>query len=220
MHRSDSTPDSLRAAPSGSLETREVRWFAPGPLPDDVAKWFMANGRAKTIEKRIDSYLLTGKPDIGIKRRERSLLEVKWRTARAGTVPLLGIGIGSIEHWTKVGQPHTADGPHGPWVDVEKVVLTERHVLESDQGTATCEIEVASVSANGISAWTLAFESFGPSALRPLVLNQAVDIFAAERRRPAAFSHLADSVGYPEWLISMEAIGQDGYDTRSELHPA
>lgn len=179
----------------------------------------MANGHAKTIEERTDSYLLTGKPDIGIKRRERSLLEVKWRTARAGTVPLLGIGVGSIEHWTKVRQPHTADEPHGPWADVAKVVLTERHVLQSVQGTATCEIEVASVSTHGISAWTLGFESFGPSALRPLVLNQAMEVFAAERRRPAAFGHLADSVGYPEWLISMDAIAQDGYDTRSEFYP-
>lgn len=220
MHRSDSTPDSLRAAQSGSLETREVRWFAAGPLPDDVARWFKANGRAKTIEERTDSYLLTGEPDIGIKRRGRSLLEVKWRTARAGTVPLLGIGVGSIEHWTKVRQPHTADEPNGPWVDIEKVVLTERHVLESDQGTATCEIEVASVSAHGISAWTLAFESFGPSALRPVVLNQAMEIFAAERRRPAAFGQFEDSVGYPEWLISMDAIARNGYDTRSELNPA
>jgi hypothetical protein len=180
----------------------------------------MANGFAKTIEERTDSYLITGKPDIGIKRRERWLLEVKRRTARAGTVPLPGIGVGSVEHWTKVRQPHISDGLHGRWVDIEKVVLTERHVLESDQGTATCEIEVASVSGRGISAWTLGFESFGLSALRPAVLNQAMEIFAAERRRPAAFGHFADSVGYPEWLISMDAIAQDGYDTRSEFYPA
>lgn len=220
MYEPDQTLDRPRAATTGSLDTREVRWFAAGPLPDDVASWFMGNGRAKTIEERIDSYLLTGKPDIGIKRRERSLLEVKWRTARVGTVPLLGIGVGSVEHWTKVRQPHTADEPRGPWVDVEKVVLTERHVLESDRGTATCEIGVASVSAPGISAWTLAFESFGLSALRPVVLNQAMEIFAAERRRPAAFGQFADSVGYPEWLISMDAIARDGHDTRSRLHPA
>ncbi len=220
MHQTDPTFDPARATPFGSLETREVRWFAAGPLPGEVAEWFKSNGRATSVERRIDSYLLNGRHDLGVKRRGRTLLEVKRRTATLGTVRLAGMSAGRMERWTKAWRPDVNETPSGSWVDVEKLVLTEKHVLEAREGVGTCEVEIASVDAVGVSVWTLAFESDGPESLRSLVLDQAMEIFASESRRPAPFNQLTYSAGYPEWLDSMDFEALSRATTEGQLHPA
>jgi len=51
------------------IDTTELRWFVPGPLPADTCRWF--TGATGVPEVRCDTYLIDGDGDIGVKRRSR-----------------------------------------------------------------------------------------------------------------------------------------------------
>ena len=93
-------PAQLRRADAVSVvDTTELRWFVPGPLPPDVRGWF--TGSTGVPEERWDTYLLDGRVDIGVKRRFRETLELKVRQSLDGRVEL-GDGLGGLlEVWRK-----------------------------------------------------------------------------------------------------------------------
>ena len=81
------------------VDTTELRWFVPGPLPADIRGWF--TGSTGVAEERCDTYLLDGRGDIGVKRRFRETLELKVRQSLDERIEL-GEGLaGSLEVWRK-----------------------------------------------------------------------------------------------------------------------
>ena len=108
------------------LDTNELRWFAPGPLPADVGAWF--SGSLGVSEKRCDTYLLDGRGDIGVKRRSRQTLELKVRQSLDGRIEI-GEGLaGSLEVWRKWSPAEglVDGGSDGRWVDVCKSIVKRR----------------------------------------------------------------------------------------------
>jgi len=145
------TPGTRRGEASSVVDTTELRWFVPGPLPADIAGWF--RGSTGVSEERYDTYLLGGRRDTGVKRRFRQTLELKVRQSLEERVEL-GDGLtGPLEVWRKWSP---ADGPDdvigGPWVDVHKSVVKRRFsidgteiVFSSDLPAARpgCDVELA-----------------------------------------------------------------------------
>ena len=92
-------PGTRRDEANSVLDTTEIRWFVPGPLPADIAGWF--RGSTGVSEERYDTYLLGGRRDTGVKRRFRQTLEVKVRQSLEERVEL-GDGLtGPLEVWRK-----------------------------------------------------------------------------------------------------------------------
>jgi hypothetical protein len=185
------------------LETLEVRWFARGRLPAEVLGWFEAAVRDVEIEERVDSYLLTGRPDLGVKRRDQGPLEIKERTGVGSRVTVGGRLEARIEEWRKSIQrslPESGDR----WIDVVKNVWN--HPLRVTIGgfPAACDVELAAVEADGVEAWTLAFEASGAPKDRLVVLRSAAELFRDDTDIPSGVVGALDvEAGYPAWLLRL-----------------
>jgi hypothetical protein len=185
------------------LETLEVRWFARGKLPTEVFGWFQAVVPDLEIEERVDSYLLTGRPDLGVKRRDQGPLEVKERIRVGRRVSVGGRLEASVEVWRKSIQLAPPE-VEGRWIEVVKNVWN--HPLRITVGglTAACDIELAAVEVAAIGAWTLAFEASGPPEERLAALRSAAELFRDGAALPSGIaSALEVEAGYPAWLIEV-----------------
>ncbi len=192
------------------LDTNELRWFAPGPLPADVGAWF--SGSLGVSEKRCDTYLLDGRGDIGVKRRSRQTLELKVRQSLDGRIEI-GEGLaGSLEVWRKWSPAEglVDGGSDGRWVDVCKSIVKRRFstdgteiafFLDAQLTDAGCDVEVAEVTVGAARWWTFAFAAFGPRATRRDALVASWQALEAVTQCPELFGPLTDrAMGYPEWL--------------------
>ncbi len=192
------------------VETTELRWFVPGPLPHDIRTWF--TGSTGVIDERCDTYLLNDRVDIGVKRRGRETLELKVCQSLDQRIEL-GDGLnGSLEAWRKWSPAEVVfdDGTAGRWVDVHKSIVkrrfsidgTEIAFLSDPQVTgAGCDIEVAGVTVGIVQGWTFAFAAFGPPATRPDALLASWQSLVAATPCPEPFGPTtARAMGYPEWL--------------------
>ena len=197
------------------LDTSEVRWFAPGEIPHDVITWFAGQGGITAVEERCDTYLLSGVDGIGVKYRDRRLLEVKWRHSVGANVTLGSGLIAPVTRWLKWRPAELDDAwptPAMGAVDVLKVVLTSSfaltngsvgpHVLPGDASIPACKIELASVEVEGVAAWTLGLEASGPvEARRRMLLESwrsiAVDALPSHNGFAGRFDAAA---AYPDWL--------------------
>ena len=192
------------------LDTTELRWFVPGPLPRDIGDWFA--GSTGVSEERCDTYSLDGRCDIGVKRRFRETLELKVRQSLEGWVELGGGLAGSLEAWRKWSPAEglVEDGSDGRWVDVCKSIVKRRFLIDgteiafsSNEQTpgAGCDVEVAEVTVDNAQWWTFAFAAFGPSATRRDALGASWQQLVATTSCPELFGHRTGrSMGYPEWL--------------------
>jgi hypothetical protein len=198
-------PDALSV-----IDTTEVRWFVPGPLPADIRGWF--TGSIGVAEERCDTYLLDGRVDIGVKRRFRETLELKVRQSLDGRIEL-GDGLaGSCEAWRKWSPAEglVGDGADRRWVDVHKSVVKRRFTMDgteiafSSDSHATgagCDIEVAAVTVGDVQGWTFAFAAFGPPATRRDALLASWHGLLAAAPCPEPFGpRTGRAMGYPEWL--------------------
>jgi hypothetical protein len=111
---------SPRAAP---FDTTEVRWFADGEMPFSLAQAFSDSADAVNVEVRCDVYRVGGSLDVGVKRRDRELVEIKKRLASAGTVRLGDAVPGRIEEWRKTTP---LNGPPAYQDEAEVTSLTAR----------------------------------------------------------------------------------------------
>lgn len=188
------------------LDTIELRWFMPGPLPSDVRRWF--TGSTGVDEDRCDTYLLDGRVDTGIKRRFRQTLELKVRLSVAERIELADGVAGSLEVWRRwspaVGL--VEDRVDGRWVDVHKSIVKRRFSVDgteiafSPNPTGTgCDVEVAAVSVDKIQGWTFAFAAFGPPVTRREALAAAWQALMTDAPDAAPLG-LGRAMGYPEWL--------------------
>ena len=189
---------------SQAHQTLELRWFASGPLPVAAIEWFERSVPHIDREHRSDSYLLTGRPDLGVKRRNHGPLEVKERRGRGDSVSIGESLVAHIEEWHKrIRQGYPTAG--GRWIDVDKTVLTYRHRGPDPSSAASCDIELASVQSGELEAWTLALEAFGAPSERAGILRSA-GLFLSEARVPTALAGTLDvEGGYPAWLMQRAA---------------
>lgn len=142
--------------------TAEMRWWWPGPCPDEVVAWFAALPDALEEESRTDHYLsLPGHVATGIKARAGDQLDVKVRIGREEDVRVGDRVTGHLERWTKWQFPLATDGPGiedldgfpGSWVRASKY----RWLVE----VGACELEVGEVDVDGDVWWTIAAEATG-----------------------------------------------------------
>jgi hypothetical protein len=198
-------PDGLSV-----LDTTELRWFVPGPIPSDVDAWF--GSPTGVCEQRCDTYLFDGRDDVGIKRRSREILEVKVRQSLDGRMQL-GEGLtGQIETWRKWSPVEglVDGGADRPWVDVCKSIVKRRFNIDGtevafspvEQVTGVgCDIEVAEVTVGAVQAWSFAFAAFGPTSTRRDVLLASWQGLIAGTPCPESFGpRSTEAMGYPEWL--------------------
>jgi hypothetical protein len=122
-----------RPAGFSVVDTTELRWFVPGPLPPNVRVWF--TGLTGVAEKRCDTYLLKGRRDIGMKRRFRGTLELKVRQSLDGRIELDESLAGSLEVWRKWSPAEglVQEGTDGWWVDVHKSVVKRRFSMDGTE---------------------------------------------------------------------------------------
>ncbi len=192
------------------VDTTELRWFVPGPLPADIRGWF--TGSTGVAEVRCDSYLLDGHDDIGVKRRFRELLEVKVRRSLDGRIELGGGLAGSLEVWRKwsPAEMSVEPGDDACWVDVHKSIVKRRFSMDgteiafssgpysSDEG---CDVEVAEVTVGTVQVWTFAFAAFGPPTTRQEAVVAAWEGLLGGARCHEPFGPRSGrAMGYPEWL--------------------
>ncbi len=209
------------ATEAAVVDTTELRWFVPGPLPAEVGGWF--TGSTGVAEERCDTYLLSGRADIGVKRRFRETLELKVRQTLDGRVEL-GEGLaGSLEVWRRWSPAGglVEDGADGQWVDVCKSVVKRRFSVDGAEVAflagaqvtgAGCDVEVAEVTVGALKVWTFAFAAFGPPATRRHALIASWHGLLAAAPCPEPFGpRTGRAMGYPEWLALTGSPGTAGY---------
>ncbi len=197
------------------LDTSEVRWFATGPLPDDVVAWFARQKSIAAVEERCDTYLLRGIEGTGVKYRNQRVLEVKLCHSADANLDL-GNGLSApVLRWLKwrpaeLDATWSASGTRR--VDVHKVVLTSSfasidgsvapHALPGIASVPACKIELAAVEVGDVVAWTLGLEASGPVEARRRVLLDSWRFIAGERPPSCNGSggRLDVSAAYPDWL--------------------
>ena len=203
------------------LDTTEIRWFMPGPMPRDVTTWF--TGSTGVREQRSDTYLLDGRDDVGVKRRSKELLEVKVRQS-LDEWTRFGEGLsGQLEVWRKWSPVEglVNDSANGRWVDVCKSIVKRRFDVDGtevefwllDKITgAGCDIEVAEVTVGVVQAWTFSLEAFGPPATRRNTLHATWQALIAAEECPQSLASLSsDPMGYPEWLATAVSSPRRGW---------
>ena len=159
--------------------TTEVRWFYEGKLPDPVADWFY-HFNPVIQQPRTDYYLnFTERARVGIKLREENI-QIKTRISAFESLRyLLNVAgeaakyerwsfpvVGNEEWITLINRPDV-------WIPVKKMRRMMRFTLDGgypdqiemeESADNGCEVELSQVEVTGKAYWSLAFESFGPTA--------------------------------------------------------
>lgn len=186
------------------LETLELRWFADGEIPPSVMTWFEDTAPWVEVERRVDSYLVTGRADLGVKRRDHGRIEVKERRRIGASMTVGGRLVGRVEEWHKHVDDEYSEAA-GRWLDINKTVTTYRYRAQGAAGaTSACDVELATVEAEGTAAWTLALEASGPRPGRRATLRAAFEEFVSDSTVPSDIAAALDfEAGYPAWLIQV-----------------
>ncbi len=211
-------PVSLGAEIPSVDDTTEVRWFATGPLPAGVVRWFTGDGAYGFLERRSDCYRLDNRCDMGVKRRFQETLELKTRLAGPETFAV-GHGLaGRIEQWRRWSPADDVIdvGCNPRWVEVYKTIMKRRFDAEGDEtplsatnramtGTG-CDVEIAAVELSGRPAWTFAFAAFGPGDGHREAIRTAWSSLAPGCPWAGGFGpRVEESYGYPQWLARVTA---------------
>jgi hypothetical protein len=195
-----------------ALHTTELRWFLPGPLPEEVRRWF--TGPLGVVEERRDSYLLVGRSDTGVKYRGGETLELKVRQQVGRGLELGGGLVGRPEDWRKwtPADPLVGPSPVRRWVDVDKAILKRRFSLDGTEqvwsgrqdGGPACDIEVVDVRVDAVAMWTFALTAFGPRPTRRAALVAGWEgLTAATSGHAPSGLTAARALSYPEWLAGV-----------------
>ena len=192
------------------LDTTELRWSFPGPLPSGVRDWFTHS--PGVTEQRCDTYVLDGRCDVGVKRRFGEMLELKVRQSLDGWIDL-GEGLaGSLEVWRKWSPAEDlVDGVvDGPWVDVHKSIVKRRFSVDGTEiafspdpleTAAGCDVEIVEVTVGRLHAWMFAFAAFGPPATRHASLFASwLGLVATSPYPVPSELRTGRAMSYPQWL--------------------
>ena len=193
------------------LDTTELRWFADGPLPDQIESWFTRSGSRGMVEDRCDTYRRDRRLDTGVKHRFRETLELKERQSVEDPLVLEPGLAGPLEAWRRWSPAdHLVDAdPLAPVTDVCKRIIKRRFSVFGDEIVtgppigAGCDVEVAAITVDGVEAWTFAFAAYGPAATRRDSVIACWQALATGAPPPEVLGQsLNHSCGYPEWLAA------------------
>lgn len=218
------------------FETKEIRWFYPGPLPGVLLSAFQGAPIPGVREQRTDWYFVGDqRTDLGLKLRAGSWFDLKRRT---GVQPDQAFGEkmrGDVEDWVKWSFALAADAAdeagaftkaHG-WQQVHKTRWIRRYeVGGTDRASAVpfehtielgCNAELSEVWIDGALSWSLGFETVGSTDALGPALIAAVSMFHADTPDLAGVRFgRADSHSYPAWLAEGT---KPGHDTASPPAP-
>ena len=199
------------------LETAEVRWFLPGPLPGERLAAFQDVPIPGVPEERTDWYLTAAqRPDLGLKVRGAGWFDLKRRTEAEPDHAFSDTMRGTLEHWVKWSFPLAADPVEEVlgWHRVDKSRWIRRYEV-GDTGSAMavpferviesgCGAELSDVLVDGTPSWSLGFEAFGPPDALESALTAGVSAFLADSPELTAVSFMqTDSHSYPSWLADV-----------------
>jgi len=194
------------------LDTTEIRWFAAGEPPQEYVDWFSDHGQGAVVELRNDAYRIAGDASVGLKRRDHGPLELKRRQGISPLMALPGGFKGQIEEWCKTGLEEPLGDIGWKWGNVYKVVLTRTYSIDAwgsvfqlsgrKPVAPACDVELATVSVDDVTAWTFALEAWGPGDSRREVLEASLRAMLLDLPPiPIGFiANLSLNMGYPEWL--------------------
>lgn len=172
------------------IETVELRWFTPGPVPPAAAAWFDALVPVACVETRTDRYLAPAHDGCGRKLRE-GRAEVKQRLGTGARLDY-GAAAGTPETWEKEVVEALPDREA---VDVAKRRRTRRTELPD----GICTLELAAVELRGEAWWTVCLEATSPSGGDPgRALREAARRWLTHPATPDLPAEAAR--GYPAWL--------------------
>ena len=190
----------------------EVRWILPGPLALEMIEWFGAGPGG--IETRRDTYLAQRtRPDVGVKVRDDSQLDVKVCEGSHDVVTVLGRAHGRLGWWRKWSFPLRAvdlqQEPAG-WASVQKVRRIRflsragRPILSKADTTVEggCAVELTELTCDRRRWWTLGFEAIGPAEALTDELNASVAGMFNDPLPSGLILDIAHSTSYPEWLAA------------------
>ena len=182
----------------GGAISLEVRWILHGPIPQAVLAWMGLFDA--WIEQREDRYLVDpAAPDLGVKIKGGTELDVKAFRGDVGFLELPGGGRGVIERWEKWRFPFSTvalPSSGSSWVALWKTrhrrsfrlsgdELVERPVAEAE--LPGCSVEVTAFTVGTDAWWTLALEAGGePQGLEPVLRATAETLFRDPDPRPRA----------------------------------
>lgn len=204
------------ALPPGAVLTREVRWIHAGAIPRKVQDWFNASNGSVFTEHRIDRYdEAAARRGMGLKSRSTGEIESKTLLARNRNVTLSPQMTGHVEDWVKIQVSPSATELNG-WDDIviTKDITTRRFVIPSttrlDGGTAGCEVELATVTTEQASWWTVCFETFGPPELRDEAFEYGLEMLLSETPLHEDIVFQAkNSYSYPDWIAAKSGLQLD-----------
>lgn len=197
------------------LESTEIRWFFKGNLPFIVNWSDDIDIHKKSVENRIDYYLLIPDTDcVGIKLRN-SRLEIKWRRKvyefNRSNLTISGFS----ENWIKWDWNHDKSSQidmdqvfkkneQNPWVEVRKkrtqkkfnIYDNKLNPISSRELYSDFALEVTELVANNQAWWSVGLDSFSGK------VNPYFDQIIREYLiKPYNLSlGKESSYGYPHWL--------------------
>jgi hypothetical protein len=190
----------------------EVRWFVEGGLPPEVTDWYEDAVGLADWQERTDRYIRpAAEGGLNVKWREGQL-EVKRRIEVVGPASWGGAA-GTVERWRKWSFHLSDESPLAAtgrdWIAVTKhrtvrtltfredrLVLTKpREVLQHG-----CTVELAEVTVQHASWWSVCLEAFGPDAEARALLEQTASRVFAENPPPLAAEQ---SLNYVDWLARL-----------------
>jgi len=193
-----------------TLPTVEIRWFAAGTLPVDIASWFESTSPLSArIEDRTDRYLRPADPATNIKIRE-GRLEIKrriWIDTGFEDCPMIA---GTIEAWNKCGfDIDTSAEAHtdANWISCRKRRATKWFswgfgglvpLSGPESAASACQLEMSSLTIMQQHWWTVGFEATGTNS-RDLLEKTTRSLMAGF---PMVEPELLMPMGYAEWLRS------------------
>jgi hypothetical protein len=212
------------------LASAELRWFFPGQVPADVAKWFRCGELWARQPERTDEYLLLpGCETAGVKLRE-GRFEVKARTVAPHAVEVAPRVRGYRDAWVKwsravedaaLARSFLRAGDER-WLGVRKQRVLRGFSLDGPQGAGAprevsagavrpargCGVEITEVTVAGLDPprwWTLGLEAFDASGASgdpgPCLDAVALAFFAAAP--PPVELELDASRSYASWLLQV-----------------
>lgn len=203
-------PGTIQSA--DPLDTIELRWFASGPAPPDVLRWFDEVGPVSMVEERSDLYRIGGLAAVSVKFRFGEILEMKVRRSVDRPLVIPEGPAGRPETWRKWSPADGLVGVHHDprWVAVHKTIARKAtHPTRSvggepdGLGPIGCDIEIAQVRVGPLRAWSLAFSAFGEGGRtrrRRVITDGWRALVEEEKPPPEMLDGLVVCAPYSSWL--------------------
>ena len=214
--------EDLRRAAVGSVavsDTTEIRWFATGTPPQSLLRWFTRSETTGVVEERCDTYRVDGHPDIGVKWRHRTTLELKVRRSVGHSLELTHGLVGCTESWRKWSPADglvAADRAGDHHVDVHKEVVRRFFAPSEEAGSPEvggCHAEITTIRVAELDMWSVALAAFGTTESSRESIVAAWDALNQQDPVPSSLAEsLEVCAGYPAWLSLIVLAGHRTLD--------